>query len=197
MSDLLHRSLMVPAVDATDATLAGVGAIVVLGVGRHYDAQEYGGDTLSHSALWRLRYAAYLAKRGDLPVVVSGGNVHPFERVSEAQMAVAFLRDELDVAEAWPESRSRNTWENAQFTKTLLEQKGITRVALVTHAYHMPRAMLAFTKAGIDYIPMPTGYLGNQSRADFWLDWLPSAAAFNGSCLALHEWLGLLYYRLK
>jgi uncharacterized SAM-binding protein YcdF (DUF218 family) len=172
---------------------AGVQAIVVLSAGRHYEAGEYGGDTLSPSALWRLRYAAYLANRWGLPVVVSGGM---FDRISEAEMGVRFLQDEMGVKTAWPESKSRNTWENAHLTKAVLTQHEVDHVILVTHAYHMRRAVYAFQQAGIKVTPMPTGQLSHASSA-FWLNWLPSAKALHRSALALHEYFGLLFYSLK
>lgn len=206
-SDYLHRQLETPFVTSSEQQQAllkaksapdGIEAIVVLGAGRHYQAQEYGGeDTLSHSALWRLRYGGHLAKRWDLPVIVSGGSVRSFDRISEAEMGVSFLQNELGVVTAWAEGQSRNTWENAQLTKKLLDEKGIQRVALVTHAYHMPRSMMVFSKAGVDAIPMPTGFQSNQSNTAFWLNWLPSASAFQSSHTALHEYLGLLFYQFK
>jgi uncharacterized SAM-binding protein YcdF (DUF218 family) len=175
---------------------AGVQAIVVLGAGRHYGADEYGGDTLSSSALWRLRYGAYLANRWDLPVVVSGGNVRPFDLIPEAEMGVRFLQDEMGVKMAWPESKSRNTWENAHLTKAVLTQRKVDHVILVTHAHHIRRAVYAFQQAGIKVTPMPTGQLSHASSA-FWLNWLPSAKALHRSALALHEYFGLLFYSLK
>jgi uncharacterized SAM-binding protein YcdF (DUF218 family) len=183
--------------ETPDSVPAGVQAIVVLGAGRHYSASEYGGDTLSHSALWRLRYGGYLAKRWNIPVLVSGGNVRSFDVVPEAEMGVYFLQKELNVVTAWPESQSRNTWENAEFSAALLGSKGIHHVALVTHAYHMPRSVYAFQAAGLMVTPMPTGQVSQQSSFAYWLNWLPSAHALSRSYLALHEYLGLLFYSLR
>jgi len=195
VSAYLHQDLEARYVAETPNSLpSGVQAIVVLGAGRHYRATEYGGDTLSHSALWRLRYGGYLAKRWGLPVLVSGGNVRSFDVVPEAEMGVDFLRNELGVIVAWAESKSRNTWENAQLSKTFLDEKNIRHVALVTHAYHMPRSVYAFQKAGLTVTPMPTGQLSQQSPSAYWLNWLPSTQALNRSYLALHEYLGLLFY---
>ena len=197
MSGWLHQHVEAGYVAETpDVKPAGAQAIVVLGAGRHYGAGEYGGDTLSHSALWRLRYGAYLANRWDLPVVVSGGNVKPFDLIPEADMGVSFLQDEMGVKTVWPESKSRNTWENAHLTKVILDQHGVDQVILVTHAYHMRRSVYAFQRAGIDVTPMPTGQLSNVSSA-YWLYWLPSAKALQQSYLALHEFLGVLFYSLK
>ncbi len=175
----------------------GVEAIVVLGAGRHYQAAEYGDDTLSHSALWRLRYGGYLAKRWDLPVIVSGGNVREFERLPEAAMGADFLKKELGVTTVWQEDRSRNTWENAQFTRDLLIEKSINKVVLVTHGYHMRRSTYSFMQAGVEHIAMPTGLVAHHSMTGWWGNWLPSAGALGLSYRALHEYMGLLFYRLK
>jgi uncharacterized SAM-binding protein YcdF (DUF218 family) len=208
VSAYLHSGLESPfladVMGATESALqpgdeppTGTEVIVVLGAGRHYGAPEYGGDTVSHSALWRLRYAGMLAKRWDLPVVVSGGNVRSFDIVSEADMGVNFLRNELGVKQAWPEGNSRNTWENAWLTKVLLDEKGLSNIILVTHAYHMQRAVFSFQQAGFNPIPMPTGFIAQHAKPAFWLHWLPSATALQRSYLALHEYLGLLFYRMK
>jgi uncharacterized SAM-binding protein YcdF (DUF218 family) len=175
-----------------------VQAIVVLGAGRHYRAEEYGGgDTLSHRALWRLRYGAFLAKRWDLPMIVSGGSERRFTGLSEAKIAADFLQHELGVSTVWLEGRSRNTWENAHFSKALLDKKGLSKVVLVTHAYHMRRSAYAFDRAGVEYIPMPTGSLATQASRAWWGSWLPTASGLQGSYLALHEYLGWLFYQLK
>ncbi len=197
VSASLYEWLESPYQRVSEAHLEGVEAIVVLGAGRHYDAREYQGDTLSHSALWRLRYGAYLSGRYQLPVIVSGGNVRPFDQVAEASLGANFLRNELNVSTVWMEDQSRNTWENAQFTKQLLEEKGITKVALVTHAYHMRRSAYSFERANIDFVPMPTGREANQADNQWWGDGLPQAGALHRSSTALHECMGLLFYWLK
>ena len=185
-----------PAATPTDAP-PGVAAIVVLGAGRHYQALEYGDDTVSHAALWRLRYAGYLAQQWDLPIIVSGGSVHAFERLPEAALAATFLQEELGINTVWQEDQSRTTWENAHYTQRLLQEKNIQRVALVTHGYHMRRSAYAFTRAGIAFAAMPTGLISNQATARRWQHWLPRATALQQSRLALHEYLGLLFYHMK
>jgi uncharacterized SAM-binding protein YcdF (DUF218 family) len=209
VSGFLHGGLeSIYSTEESSAGMSGAGisdqapehvqAIVVLGAGRHYRAEEYGGgDTLSHSALWRLRYGAALAKRWSLPMIVSGGRVRSFDGPSEAQIAADFLHNELGVSIVWLEDQSRNTWENAHFTKALLDKKGIAKVALVTHAYHMRRSAYAFDRAGVQYISMPTGNLATQAPSAWWGSWLPSASGLQRSYLALHEYLGWLFYQLK
>ncbi len=184
-------------------------AVIVLGGGRLRLAPEFDGkDQLSHHALWRLRYGAYLArKRVDisgrqLPVVVSGGVVKPYELVSEAQMAADVLQQEFAIDYVIAEPASRDTWQNARNTATLLKANDFSTVLLVTHAYHMRRAQYAFVQAGVDVIPMATGFFSSrlQSKTEpwygWWDDWLPRASYLHQSYIALHEYLGLLFYWL-
>ena len=172
-------------------------AIVVLGGGREANAPEYNGrDQVSHQSLWRLRYGARLAKKYQLPLIVSGGTVYPCEVDSEALLSAELLQEDFGLSDIWQEDQSRDTWQNAQNTARLLDSKQLSKVFLVTHAYHMRRAEFSFRQAGVDVIPMGTGFFSTANTE--WLDaWLPRANALMGSRTALHEFLGLLVYSLK
>jgi uncharacterized SAM-binding protein YcdF (DUF218 family) len=112
-----------------------------------------------------------------------------------ADLLAGCLRDEFHVdTELWVEAESGTTWENAERSRALLAPRGIERVLLVTHAFHMPRAVLAFEHAGFTVTPAPTG-LRPRPRPRL-RDCVPSARALQQSALALHEWLGLAWYRL-
>lgn len=90
------------------------------------------------------------------------------------------------------EERSRNTLENAQFTRDLLQPKPDERWILVGQAVSLPRAVGAFRHAGMDVIAFPAGYLSDGSAAiGFHLTQGLSLAA-----VALHEWGGLFVYRI-
>ncbi len=174
-----------------------IGAIVVLGGGRIDSAPEYQGkDQVNRSSLWRLRYGAYLAREYQLPILVSGGTVYPYEKASEAALAEQVLKESFLLNDIWLEEGSRNTWENAQKTAKILEGKSIEHVYLVTHAYHMRRAVLAFEAADIKVTPMATGFVST-SHVDWWDAWLPKAYALLESRVALHEFIGLFFYQLK
>lgn len=171
-------------------------AIVVLGGGRWRNLPEYGADQISTGSLWRVRYAARLAKQLDLPVIASGGTVYPYETISEAAMAAFLLRDELGVKTVWEEGNSRDTWQNAIKTAELAKEEGISNIILVTHAYHMRRSELAFSQTGLDVIAAPTGF--RSLSASGWIDdWLPNARSLQRSRVALHEYIGLFYYSLR
>ena len=175
----------------------GEGAIVVLGSGRYNNAPEYGrSDTAGHVALMRLRYAERLREQTGLPVLTTGGRPHG-EHVAEAELMAETLKSAFDGLARWTEGNSRNTLENAVCSQFILQGQGIEHVFLVTHAAHMPRSVYAFRKVGLKVTPAPTGYLGDTFRhANIWTTWLPSIEALQLSRTALHEWLGLLYYKI-
>jgi uncharacterized SAM-binding protein YcdF (DUF218 family) len=73
---------------------------------------------------------------------------------------------------------------------------GIGEILLVTHGFHMPRAVEAFEKAGMRVIPAPTGMTDPLPKAKF-RRFLPSASALQTTYLALHEMLGRLWYHYR
>lgn len=169
-------------------------AIVILGGGRIRNSVEFGGDTINRFSQERLRYGAQLARTLGKPVLVSGGSPEG-ESLPEAGIMAAVLRDEYRVPVRWQEDRSRTTRENALFSAEILHKAGIQRVYLVTHAWHLARAMPEFERVGIKVIPAGTGYrLEGESQL---FDFIPHPQALLQSHLACHEWLGRLWYRLQ
>lgn len=174
----------------------GAGAIVVLGSGLNLDAAEYGGETVNQRSLVRARYAATLAVRHRLPVLVSGGRP-PDARRSEAEVIAEVLEREFKVAVRWRESRSADTADNAARSAELLRAAGIRRIVLVTQAFHMPRARRLFEAAGLEVVPAPTELGQQHALPDHVLEWLPQAQALHASYYALHEWLGMAWLALR
>ncbi|MBI3775744.1 MAG: YdcF family protein [Gammaproteobacteria bacterium] len=171
-------------------------AIVILAGGRHKNAPEYGGDTMSAITLERVRYGARLAHRIHLPVLVTGGTVWT-QRISEGALMKISLEEDLNTPVRWVEGQSRTTWENARYTKDILAKEGITRIYLVTHAWHMPRSEFAFRHFGFEIIPAPTSFSNTSELDPDTFTWFPEARALRDSYFALHERLGLLWYRVK
>lgn len=169
-------------------------AIVVLGGGTYFTAPEYGGDTVGAYTLARLRYAAHLHRASKAPVLVSGGAPLGNAR-TEAELMERVLAAELNVPVRWVEKASHNTLENARMSHRLLAADGIKRIYLVTHAWHMRRARLAFERAGFGVIPAPTGYATRYRTTA--LTFLPSASALVGSSWVFHEVIGLGWYHLR
>jgi uncharacterized SAM-binding protein YcdF (DUF218 family) len=166
--------------------------IVVLGGGRNREADEYGGDTVEHFTLERLRYAARLRQRTALPILVSGGRLYGEAR-SEASLMQETLEQDFKTPVRWTEGRSRDTLENARYTARLLKEQGLGRILLVTHSWHMPRAVWCFEREGLDVTPAPIGY-ASYRRAHLLL---PHYRAFYLASNALSEWLAIAWYRLR
>ncbi len=185
-----------PALSPDQARATGAEAIVVLGGGRYSDAPEYGGDTVGHLFLERIRYAAWLARQTGLGVIPSGGSPLD-EGEPEARLAEQTIREEFGVEVLALEDQSRTTWENAQFTREVLDQADIGRVLLITHAIHMPRALEVFQRAGVDAVPAPTAFINREGGEAKLSDWLPSARSLYLSQMALHEYVGQIWYRLR
>lgn len=170
-------------------------AIVILGGGRNPQADEYGGDTVSTPTLVRLRYGAYLHRQTAVPVLVSGGRVHG-ELKSEAALMASVLKDDFRVAAKWLDEKSRNTHENAKYSAELLLAEDRKRIWLVTQAWHMPRSVAAFERYGFDVVAAPMAFSRRPSPDSFWLNIMPRAQSLAESSQALHEWLGIAYYRV-
>jgi uncharacterized SAM-binding protein YcdF (DUF218 family) len=169
-------------------------AIVVLSGGTYFNAPEYGGDTVSTTSLQRLRYAAKLYRDFNKPILLTGGTPTG-SGISEAGLMKRVLEQEFNIPVQWVEEQSDNTLESARYSYRLLQKSGIRRIYLVTHAWHMPRAMQAFQAAGFQVVAAPTAFT-TRSQNDL-LVFVPSASALRDSKIYLHEMIGILWYRLK
>ena len=169
-------------------------AIVLLGGDATPASAEYGDETVGPMSLERLRYAADVHRRSGLPILVSGGALGAAKRpVGELMRDV--LAKEFRVPVRWTESASRTTAENASLSAAILRQEGVTKVLLVTHAWHMKRSVAAFERAGLKVVAAPT----RATQAPEWRvdNFLPSAGGMLRSYHAMHEWLGLAWYAMR
>jgi uncharacterized SAM-binding protein YcdF (DUF218 family) len=143
--------------------------------------------------LERVRYAARLAKASGLPLLISGG-LHYGAPPSEAALMADVLARDYGVRVRWQEGLSRTTWENATYSADILHKEGITRVLLVTQAWHSPRARWCFEQVGLQVLSAPMGFLGvaNGRPAG---GWLPEGKALWQNGLLLNEAVGLWAYR--
>lgn len=183
-----------PALAPADLARGEAQAILVLGGGRYIDAPEYGGDTLSPLALERLRYGVHLHRQTALPLIMTGGS--PDRRIpAEAVLLKEAAVNDFQTPVLLTEEHSDTTWENAANSAALLRERGIQHIYLVTHAWHMPRAMRSFAGSGLIVTPAPTGFATIDLKRP--QAWLPSARALYITRLTLHEFVGLGWYRLR
>lgn len=157
----------------------------------------------------RVIYAGKLFKEGAAPnLLLSGGSIAWMgERTSPAE-EMAQILDLMEIPRdvLWLEENSRNTYENAVESAAILEGKGIKRIILVTSAMHMPRAVEAFEKQGLEVVPAPTDFqVTDQGWGDLWhptwqaliINLVPDAGNLSSTTGALKEYLGILVYRLR
>jgi uncharacterized SAM-binding protein YcdF (DUF218 family) len=174
---------------------ASAQAIVVLGAGRLADAPEYGGrDVPNYIELARLRYAAKLHRETGLPILVTGGAPDGSVESEAAGMARA-LREDFATPVKWLEEQSNTTVENAAFSASMLKAAGVQRILLVTDAMHMPRSVMVFETTGLEIVPAPTVLFSSARLTP--LAFIPNGEGLRRSHYALHEWIGLLWYRLR
>lgn len=181
-----------PALDLANPPAAD--AIVVLGGGRRIGSPEYGDDSVNAFTLERLRYAARLHRATARPILVTGGAPGGGCTAEGALMSQALIKDFM-IPVRWMENQSLTTWDNAYYSAKTLKAAGIKRIYLVSHAWHLRRAAPLFARQGLEVIPAGTGFSSSDSNDIF--DWIPNYRAYMESYLALHEWLGILWYKAR
>lgn len=167
-------------------------AIVLLTSGNSY-APEYGGSNLSGTSLLRALFAAKLYKTTQLPIIISGGEIRS-ETQPESTETKRALENMFQVPVWQIEARSQNTYENALYSASILKAHQIKNFYLVTSAWHMRRALWSFHQFGLYPIPAATDY-AIMNPASRLMAWMPSPTALSRSYLALHEYIGLLWYQ--
>jgi uncharacterized SAM-binding protein YcdF (DUF218 family) len=174
--------------------------IIVLGGGMNEIMLKDRGALVLGSEGGRMTDAVMLARRyPQARLVFTGGSAALLSDlgITEADAARQFfLAMGLPEERLSFEDRSRNTVENAQFTYALLQPKPGERWLLVTSAFHLPRAVGLFRKAGFDVVPWPSDYKTHGTAVDYYR---PSANAADGLARfegVLREWIGLIAYRV-
>jgi uncharacterized SAM-binding protein YcdF (DUF218 family) len=185
-----------PQWDASRGTPAG---IIVLGGVIDPDLSVARGEISLHEAAERVTSIAELARRfPTASIVFSGGNgTLNSSRPAEADYASEIFGSfGISPERIQLENRSRNTAENASFTKILVNPKPNERWLLVTSAAHMPRAIGTFRKVGfpVEAYPVDWQTRGGQDLLSIF------GSPLGGLLLcdaAAHEWVGLLAYWLS
>ena len=157
----------------------------------------------------RIIYAADLYHSGLSPNLLLTGGYIPWLNNRQApahDMAEIFTLLGVPEGALWLETKSRNTYENAVFSKDILQPKGISKIILVTSAAHMPRAVAVFKNQGFEVIPAPSDYNFTQSDWDrLWeinlttqlFNLLPTVDHLNDTTDVLKEYIGILVYKLR
>lgn len=176
------------------ASIAGCRFVVVLGGGHAEMPGIPATGRLSTSALARIVEATRLL--GALPgarLIVSGSG-EPGRPTHADVLAQAAESLGIDPARIRLIDTALDTEDESLAVARLV---GRSRVALVTSAWHMPRAAALFRRAGVDFAPCPADFVSHRGIALGWTDLASDSESLERSTLAVHEWIGLAWTRLR
>ena len=171
---------------------AKVDFVVVLGGGHVSDPDLPVPSFLSGQALQRLveGIRVFRANPGSKLVFSGAGVSDPLpEAVVMARVARTLGVNSSDIL---LDIQSTDTKDHTVFVKNIVKSRSF---AVVTSAFHMPRAMAMFTKARMSPVPAPAGHLSKASGKT-WFSWVPNVEALYGSHKAMHEYVGLAWAKL-
>jgi len=203
-TELISGALIAPLenrfadVDVASAPVAD--AIVVLGAGVRSVAGRHDEPELSEAGD-RLRKGVALYKAGKAPLIVySGGNIDFLDGPGEAEAVSAgrmLVSLGVPASAIVAEDKSRNTYENAEFTRALLQGRGARRILLVTSATHMMRSVSLFRRAGFDVAAVPCNHITGWSEPSVLFRLVPEPQLLAHSKSALREYMGLTVYWIR
>lgn len=173
--------------------------IIVLGGGMDDDVTAAREAVSLNESGTRLVIAAALARRyPQAKLVYSGGSSQMRGRLGTEADAARDLFEQLGVSSERMlfENQSRDTFENALFTYRRVQPGPHARWLLVTSAFHLPRSVAIFQKVGFPIVPYPAGYFTLGDARDFLLPQTDASHGLTMTLLGLHEWIGLIAYRL-
>jgi uncharacterized SAM-binding protein YcdF (DUF218 family) len=171
--------------------------IVVLGGAISPDISLARGAVALNDSAERITVAAEMALRyPNARIIFSGGTGALFNGAPEAPIAVKEF-EALGIAHdrITAEEQSRNTIENAVFSRLVVQPKPGERWLLVTSAFHMPRAIAVFRAAGFPVEACPVDWR-TRGPIDATAPFDSFTAGLDMTDVAAHEWVGLAAYRL-
>lgn len=158
--------------------------------------------TFFHKGADRITHALQLYRMGKIKkILITGGQgLNPTNSNSEALLLKNFLlMTGVPEADVLIEDQSKNTAQNAQFTKEFLDVKGIDtdqEFLLITSAFHMYRAKGCFDKVGLKTETFPTDYYGHDTQYDVPAFLYPNPTSIENWHKLSKEWIGILVYKL-
>lgn len=187
--------------DRFPVTTAPPDGVIVLGGSIRASVSAARGQVAIDAAPGRLIETILLARRfPQMRIVYTGG----FGELSlgetthrEADLALRlFVVMGIDKKRITIERESRNTYENALFTRELVDPAPSERWLLVTSAFHMPRAIGVFRKVGFDVVAYPTDFATGGDQANGLVLRHEASRSIRLFDTTVREWLGLVAYRL-
>ena len=156
----------------------------------------------TNDAADRVLHAVRLYKKKFAPYIITSGRpiIHfDRQRMNEAQITYQLLTElfAVDPDDIILEEHSRNTHDHAITMDRMFSARGLKKeIILVTSALHMARSVGVFKKQGFAVHPAPTDYIMETRAVSGYLDFFPSAEALACSTRAIHEFYGIVGYKI-
>jgi uncharacterized SAM-binding protein YcdF (DUF218 family) len=168
--------------------------VVVLG-GGHSDIPGMPAlSRLSSSALGRVAEAVRLLRALPGATLIVSGPAEPGRPSHAAVLAQAAVSLGIDPARITLIETALDTEDEAAAVSRIV---GSAPVALVTSAWHMPRAALLFRRKGTDFLACPADFESRAGPRTHLADLGWDSESLERSTFAVHEWLGLLWLQLR
>lgn len=179
-------------------TPARVDGIIVLGGDEQPQISEARHQPTANESTRRylmFNELAHTFPKAKLIYTGGSGRLFPKATLKEADVARELMAGMgVPIKRVLFETKSRNTYENAAYAATLARPESKQNWVLVTSAWHMPRAMASFRKAGWNVYAAPTAYRTTGDAS--WGSALRFEEQLHGLTMAMHEYIGLIAYRL-
>ena len=173
--------------------------IIVIPCGMINNLTRFGNRIELMNSVERLTDSILLFKEKKAPWILTtgGSGILFYQQNPEAELAKKFLvQMGIPGEKILTEIESRNTAENVIKTATILREKKMRTVILVTSAFHMKRTLALFKNQGFEVTAFPTDYRALQNIIS-WEAIVPSVGALDTTTIALKEWIGIIIYRLN
>jgi uncharacterized SAM-binding protein YcdF (DUF218 family) len=144
----------------------------------------------------RLMSGVILDNQYNIPIIVSGGFTRDWSDISEAQEYKDYLTlAGVDEDKIIIEDRSTNTFENAIYTKDIVEKLGYEKICLITSPLHMKRSVYIFEKYDLEIVPVLSQVYHYEPFKYSFL--IPKAKSLKISTNVIMELIGLIYYKVR
>jgi uncharacterized SAM-binding protein YcdF (DUF218 family) len=190
-----------PAYDfSRDSSRGAPAGIVCLGGALDTVVASARGEVALNEAAERMTAVAELARRypqarivftGGSGRLVYGGTTTEAELAARLFASFGIAKERITL-----EDKSRDTLENARFTKELVNPRPGERWLLVTSAHHMPRSIGLFRASGFPVEAFPVDYR-TRGAVDLLRPFSPLSDGLRRTDTAMREWVGLVVYRLS
>jgi len=195
---LVMNAWQAPAYSLNDIKSPYEVGILMGGSMRHFD--EKTERPVYSMSVDRLLQTVSLYHNGKIKkILLTGGSGHVFRQDQKESFFIADVLRKSGVAaeDIIIENNSRNTYENALFTRDLVKVKGIKgRFLLITSSFHMRRSVACFRKVGFDVDTFPVD--SKTREASFTPDsFIPEPFYFTLWDQLIHEWVGMIAYKIS